>query len=179
MFKNRLFLSGLGVGLILGAILLQIMNSMNNAGSRKELIYTQSQFDAALEKQLKEAKLKMNQTITPSATPTDLKSGSASPTPSPIPSATPKLSELPKPTNSSPESPKPPEIKKSITIIEGMTSIEVTNLFFNNGIISDKEAFLAEIMKHQLERKMQIGSYSFDSSAKIVDMVKTISTPLK
>lgn len=81
MFKNKTLMTGIGIGLVIGALLLQLMNSftsqapVNTEGSGKK--YTQEQLDAAVT----EAKA----AISPPASASE----PSSPTPSP---ATKKIS---------------------------------------------------------------------------------------
>jgi uncharacterized membrane protein len=170
VFKNRTYLFGLGVGLIVGAILLQLMIVAKNASAtysnpstntdiaeeklssqklkeeaskefqvfdKTEKVYTQKEFDAELQKKIKEEKDKL----------------AAQPAGSPS------------------------ETKRTILYIQpNLTVSAITESLFKAGIVSDRRALEEEITKQQATGKMQAGYHVFEGTLTNEQIVKLLIT---
>jgi hypothetical protein len=167
VLKNKGFLYGLGLGLILGASLLQLMNFAVFG----------------------------NRTITndlPTASPSP--SSSPSPSASPISSPAPVKTIKPTETTANPSKPDVPSasvptatkavepsvpavaepVNNVITIEKGMTSSEVADLFYNKGIIPDRKSFDDALSELKLDRVIRAGTYTFlpkEKNSEIIDKI--------
>jgi hypothetical protein len=189
VFKNKGFLYGLGLGMILGATLLQLMNFSG-----------------------------VNQTITkvsPSASPTSSISPSSAPDQSPttkttidpvesikptqttVKPDTPNITAVPAPVVSKTEEPAVPKTEDTqidepvkptpvatvtdpsainIIIERGMTSSEVASLLFNKGIIADRKSFDESLSHLKLDRIIRIGTFTFLPGQEDSDIINQITT---
>jgi hypothetical protein len=138
VFKNKTLITGIGIGLVIGALLLQLMNSfisqapVNTDGTGK--IYTQEQLDAAVT----EAKAAISP---PSSTPV-----STSPTPSPAPVVIKKI---------------------SVFVDKGMASDEVADLIVKSGVFLDKKELIKQFEANQVDTKLKSGLHVFEITDKM------------
>ncbi|KRE83160.1 hypothetical protein ASG89_13655 [Paenibacillus sp. Soil766] len=154
MFKNKALVTGIGIGIIVGALLLQVMlirpSSPSKSGiSLEEMdpqklkeeaskyyvvleknvkIYTQAELDTAIQKKLKEETDKL---------------------------AAAKPSEQPKAT--SPTAP----VKIVIYVQPNLDATAVADLLVNSGVITDRKAFVTELDKQGGNTKIQVGYHEF------------------
>jgi hypothetical protein len=167
VFKNKGFLYGLGLGLILGASLLQLMNFAMLGNPTKT-----------------------NDLPTASPTPSISPSPSASPKSSIAPVTTVKptvTAAIPATPGSptatvtavtktvEPSAPTASEPSNSTVIIEkGMTSSEVATLLYEKGIISDRITFDDSLSHLKLDRVIRAGTYTFlpnEKDSEIIDII--------
>lgn len=156
MLKNKLFLNGLGTGLIIGAILLQLMISVSEAENKplpesepplkqevndldalketaKELgyqLYTQEEMDKLL-KAAKEETYKQSSV----------------------------------------------KIIKAFVIPSGSAASEVANMLLDLKLIADKQSFEDALSQKQLNSKIQPGYYQFEGTPKLAEVIKKITKP--
>jgi hypothetical protein len=157
VFKNKGFLYGLGVGLILGASLLQLMNfaAIDHITISNE---TQNLSPSILPSTTPLTSIKPIATVKPAA-PT--KTTKAPDPPSSTTVSTPVITRTEKPTVPTPVATLADPSGITVLIQNGMTSSEVANLLFNKGIILDKKAFDDALSQLKLDRIIRIGSFTF------------------
>ena len=160
MFKNRILVSGIGIGIIVGAILLQVMLVRPTAPSQSGIsleemdpqklkeetskyyqvfeknvkMYTQAELDAAIQKKLKEE--------------ADKQAASK-------PQDQPKASQ---PVDSS---------KIIIYVQPNLDATAVAELLVKSGVITDRKAFVTELDKQGGNTKIQVGYHEFEG---VMDM---------
>jgi hypothetical protein len=173
VFKNKGFLYGLGLGLILGASLLQLMNFAVIKGKGIDnTVSTASPMPSA--------------TVKPSATPI---ASLRSPQPSAVNrpnspnTATPAAPTSVKPEVNKtdvPATPKPAgsavvSSKVDVIIEEGMNSSQVADLLFNKGVITDRTVFDDALGHLKLDRTIHYGTYTFNPNENIPDIINKIT----
>ncbi|WP_341282501.1 hypothetical protein [Paenibacillus sp. FSL H8-0537] len=187
MFKNRLFLTGLGIGIIIGALLLQMMiigessqqklSNRDNAGTEQgEKIYSQSEVDAILEAQRATSSLQEESEATAAPSP------AASPKPTPVESAAPLATATASPKQAAP----PAEhsstaadtgehtIRKMVRIQAGTNLTAASELLAKEQLITDKTAF---IRKMKQEKKLvRAGYFLFTGTPSLAEVITTITT---
>ncbi|MFD0698355.1 hypothetical protein ACFQZT_30205 [Paenibacillus sp. GCM10027628] len=165
MFKNRSYVYGIGTGIIIGAVLLQIMAVRPSApGSsatpldeldplklkdqaskyyqvfdKATKVYTQADYDAAVQKKVQEEKDKL---------------------------ATSKPKDQPPSGSTSAEQ------RIVIYVQPNLDATAVTELLLKSGIITDRKAFMTELEKQGGSVKIQIGYHVFEGA---MDMQKVVS----
>jgi gas vesicle protein len=165
VFKNRALVTGIGLGIIVGAILLQVMlirpSSPSKSGiSLEEMdpqklkeeaskyylvleknvkMYTQTELDSAVQKKLKEE--------------------------------TDKLAAS-KPQDQSKASPPTVSSKIVIYVQQNLDASTVADLLFRSGVISDRKAFITELDKQGGNTKIQVGYHEFEG---IMDMATIVT----
>jgi hypothetical protein len=183
MLNDRKFLNGLGIGLIVGAMLLELMNqsavtslpatdsnppvSVSDSGLAqpnepdkkdvaKEPKYTQAEVDTLIQRKVAEAA---------SA------AAKASPTPQPDPS---KTAAAPPDMSSD----KPPEKTTAMFISEGLSASEIAELLYRSEIIPDRAQFLLQLDERNLNRRIQRGYFEFLGHPGVEEIVDQITTAL-
>lgn len=169
MFKNRALVTGIGIGIIVGAILLQVMlirpsspsksgitleemdpQKLKEEASKYYLVleknvkmYTQAELDAAIQKKLKEETDKLA-----AARPQDQ----------------PKVS--------------PPPVSSKIVIYvqQNLDASTVADLLFRAGVISDRKAFITELDKQGGNTKIQVGFHEFEGKMEMPTIVTNLIT---
>ncbi|KRE51708.1 hypothetical protein [Paenibacillus sp. Soil724D2] len=169
MFKNRSYVFGIGTGIIVGALLLQIMSVRASAPSQTGLtldemdpqklkveaakyyqvfdkntkVFTQTEFDAAVLKKVKEETDKLT---------------------------TAKPQEQPKANT--------PEVAPKIIIYvqPNLDATAVSELLVKSGIISDRKTFITELDKQGGSTKIQIGYHVFEGVTDIPKVVANLIT---
>ncbi|RTE01805.1 hypothetical protein [Paenibacillus whitsoniae] len=171
MFKNRLFVSGLGIGVIVGAILLEIMlvrpsaaPNTNPSGtiSLEEMdpqklkqeaskyfqvydlnvkMFTQAELDAAVQKKVKEEGDKA--------------------------AAAPKTEQ---------QTAKAPPQKIVIYVQPNLDATAVADLLVQSGVIADRNAFAAELAKQGGNYKIQVGFHAFEGVQDMAGIVANLLT---
>jgi hypothetical protein len=182
MLSKRGFLNGLGVGIIIGAVLLHIINyteSFNNKPLLTETNSIEKNWDESKFKALADAhsfkvygksdKLYTEAELTIETAKRINEVKQVVPIPAVV-SAT---------TNPSPTITSTPLPTISYTIKEGMFSSEVAENLEQLGIIKDSSAFLQTLKQKQLDTKLQRATFSFTANEKIDDVITLITTPLK
>ena len=164
MFKNRSYVYGIGTGIIVGAVLLQVMAvrpsapgpsgvsldemdplKLKEQASKyfqvfdpKTKVYTQADFDAAVQSKVKEE--------------------------------TDKLAES-KPQNQ-PQAASPAAQRTVIYVQPNLDATVVTDLLVKSGVISDRKAFEVELQKQGGVYKIQVGYHVFEGTQ---DMQKVVA----
>lgn len=157
MLKNRALLTGIGVGIIVGAVLLQVMLERPSAPSPSGIaleemdpqklkeealkyynvyeksvkMYTQAELDAAVQKKVKEEADKQ---------------------------AAAKPQETPKATAPAATSPS----KIVIYVQPNLDATAVAELLLKSGVITDRAAFVTELDKSGGNTKIQVGFHVFE-----------------
>jgi hypothetical protein len=168
VFRNKGFLYGLGLGLILGASLLQLMNFAVVTGkSISSNVITASPTIAPTS--LSEAPMRPATTVKPTETTNNPDKPS-----SPITSTT-AITKTEKPTSPTPVSNRADSSGIIVLIEKGMTSSEVANLLFSKGIISDHKAFDDSLGNLKLDRIIRVGTYTFLPNEKDEDIINKIT----
>ncbi|ANY69646.1 hypothetical protein BBD42_26535 [Paenibacillus sp. BIHB 4019] len=187
MFKNRVFLTGLGLGIIIGALLLQMMmigessqqklsNRDNADAGQEEKLYSQSEVDAIVEAQKATSSIKEESEATavpsPTASPEQAPSESAAPQASAP--ASPKASAVPTDNSSAAADTDENTIRKMVRIQAGTNLTAASELLAKEKLISDKAAF---IRKMKQEKKLvRAGYFLFTGNPSLEEVITTITT---
>ncbi|WP_454190598.1 hypothetical protein [Paenibacillus sp. Marseille-Q7038] len=183
MMKNRSFLMGLGIGIAVCALILQLALIGQGAaeGNAKNVL---SRTD--IEEQAKTMNLKVydvNQEVMTEEEWAELKeegagseekeSGAATAT---VPPDKPKV-----PQNETPDEPKQPTSEKTTEIvkykvIQGATLNDVADHLSSLHVIQDRDAFLKEANRQKINRKIQTGTYEFQQNESTRSIIKKITT---
>ncbi|UKS29858.1 hypothetical protein LOZ80_13355 [Paenibacillus sp. HWE-109] len=168
MLKNRSMMLGIGIGIIMGALLLQIMSVRTSAPGQTNLaldeldpqklkdesakyyqvfdkntkVYTQAELDTIVQTKVKEESDKL---------------------------AAAKPKDQPKAS--------PPEgSQKTILYVQpNLDATAVADLLMKSGIIADRKAFTTELEKQGGNTKIQVGFHSFEG---VLDMQKIVANLL-
>lgn len=158
MFKNKGFLYGLGLGLIVGASLLQLMSLV---------VHTSS------------AALPAQNTGAPTIAPLQAVSFPPAASIKPAKSAAIAPPATASPVNvDTPQSPEAPTVSPALYTVEikkGMNSYDVSNLLFGQGIIVDKVAFETALDNRKLDRVIQYGTYRFYPKENVAQIINAIT----
>jgi hypothetical protein len=184
MLRDRKFLNGLGIGLVVGAILLELMNqsavmslpetdnqppvSISDTGlspsskpaeedSVAERKYTQAEVDSLIQRKLAEA------------------AAAKSPQPPPSPQSQPQ-------SDSSEPADSPTDAMQGRTtamfISEGLSATEIAELLFRSEVITDREQFLMLLDSRNMNRRIQRGYFEFHGHPELEEIVDQITTVL-
>lgn len=172
MRKGRPFQYGLGTGMIVGALLLQMMIMAKDAGTaplqtpaaetpKAELTAEQVRAKAdALNLQVYDKGIKLYKQ-------SELDESVAKAAAAARAEEAAKAQEAAKTQG-------PKEI--TIFITEGMSASMVSDYLFRSGVISDKQAFEEALRSNQLNSKIRSGLYSFGMNHSIQDVVARLTT---
>ncbi|MEW9697692.1 hypothetical protein [Paenibacillus sp. SI8] len=167
MFKNRSFVYGIGTGIIVGAILLQVMSVRPSAQppsgisldemdplqlkeqaskyyqvfDKESKVYTQAEYDAGIKSKVKEETDKLAASK-PQETQTKNSTGAQ---------------------------------RTVIYIQPNLDATAVTELLVKSGIITDRKAFTTELDKQGGTFKLQVGFHVFEG---VLDMQKVVANLL-
>ncbi|WP_150267718.1 hypothetical protein [Paenibacillus tepidiphilus] len=190
MMKNRSFLLGLGAGLIIGALLLQLMIAGGAAPMTKEQLVREAarlnlvvEDPAAPAASPEQGAAEGEQPAQNSQAGDQPETSAAPESPSPGPSApgeasapsqpaepsAPAASSSQQPVSSAdaasapaaPATPEPAAGLVSVRIPTGATLSETADILAAAGVIADKQAFLDAALARKINRIIQYGSYSF------------------
>ena len=173
MFKNKGFLYGLGLGLILGASLLQLMNFA--VLDNKTLINETQTSSPSISPSILTSIVPV-ETAKPISTVKPISTANAPETPSSTPVTSPVITKTDEPTPPTPVASMADPSAKIVLIETGMSSAEVASLLFNKGIITDQKAFDNSLNHLKLDRIIRIGSYTFLPNEKDEDIINKITT---
>ncbi|WP_405114094.1 hypothetical protein MHH28_09005 [Paenibacillus sp. FSL K6-1217] len=209
MMKNRFFMLGLGVGLIAGALLLQLMIAGRAVPlTKEELIRQATRLNLTV---VDPAAASATATATPSpeqgagAQPSQAateSSAKANPTASqapavpPKPAATPSAAAAPgkpsapaqpqsttEPVTQAPATPEAPAAAVngviSLKIPTGITLAQTADLLAEAGVIEDKNKFLQTADSRKVNTIIQYGSYSFTKGESINSIIDKLITVKK
>ncbi|WP_211745918.1 hypothetical protein [Paenibacillus sp. Marseille-Q4541] len=190
MIKNRSFLMGLGIGIIVGTLILQLAligQGAVSSGGDKALSRSE------LEAQAETLNLKVydaNQEVMTEEEWTSLKmepDGSQKEG-----SKTDEVSASPKkpatPKNEEPVEPKQPTTKKTskpdeadtvvrYRVIPGATLNDVADHLTSLHVIQDRDAFTKEANRQKVNTKIQTGTYEFVQNESVSSVIQKITSP--
>jgi hypothetical protein len=172
VFKNKGFLYGLGVGLILGASLLQLMN-FAVIGNKTISSETQTSSPSISPATVPLASKEPIATIK-AAKPAETTNTPDKPTSAPV--STPVIAKTEEPASPTPVAALADPAGSTIRIESGMTSSEVAGLLFDKGIITDQKAFDNALSHLKLDRIIRVGSFTFLPGEKDEDIINKITT---
>ena len=179
MFRDRLFLTGLGIGLIAGALLLQLMNVALDA---REAVQMSNPEDG--DGTVQQA-LETSPTPGISASVQDDESGNKPEQTSPAPTAilpvvtksaepAPNVSSaIPETTSNTYEGQVDSGI--SVSVYGGMSSEEVVGQLARAGVISDQQALLEAIYAYKVQTKIRTGTYIIPKDAEHSEIIAIIT----
>jgi hypothetical protein len=172
VFKNRIYLFGLGVGLIAGAILLQLMNAAQSASttySNPAVETSNTTMDQLDPQKLKQEASKVFQVFeknekvyTQKDFDTELQK---------------KLKEERDKLAADAPSGSSTATKRTILYIQpNLPASAVTEILFKAGIVSDRRALEEALTNQQAMNKMQVGYHMFEGSLTNEQIVKLLTT---
>ncbi|MFK7695807.1 hypothetical protein [Paenibacillus sp. HJGM_3] len=200
MLKNKTYLVGLGSGLILGAVLLQLMwkvdqleNKSVNLGSltaeqvRSEAerlnlkVYTQQQVEELKAKAAEDEKARLAKTAgTPTGTAAGA-TGAAGAAATPSAPATPAPANTPTPpaanTAAATPAPSPTPTIRSVFIPDKTDATSVANLLVQSQILTEPTKFIALLEEQKLSGRIRFGYHEFANNADVADVVRIITLP--
>lgn len=184
MLKNRAFMMGLGAGIIIGALLLELMYIGDKSGSKlaqigndsvsEEKLYTQAEVDALLAAQQDSADIKED-LASPAASKKP--AGQDEATPEPVeadePSATAKSEGtiIQKP-DASPDA-EQTGTQMVLRIEPGFNLSETAALLEESGVISDGTAFINQMKKS--DKRVRAGYFLFYENISVEEAIKTVT----
>lgn len=195
MIKNRTFMMGLGSGLVIGAVLLQLMwiGQGTTASETQEL--TKEQLVAAAEaldmqvvegsdelltaEQWEEKKLGEggeSEGAEP-AQKTGTEKPEAPEQPKKPEPGEEKKQESPRVTNpAKPKTPAKAEAQIKVNIPSGNNLSDVANSLMNAGVIDNKQAFITKATENKINTKILSGTYSFTAGESYNSIITKITT---
>jgi predicted TIM-barrel fold metal-dependent hydrolase len=173
VIKDKRFLTGLGTGLIAGAILLQVMNfasAQSNQLVSPDKLYSQEEADELIRAAVVEA----NDPVTKVAEE-EQQAAEQSPAQVQI------VDEIPLSNSEEPEGQENNETVSaySLTVYYKMTSEEVAEAAKEALLIEDTELMLKELIDRKLTGRIQVGQYTFTEKPEISELIGIITTPRK
>ncbi|KOR89982.1 endolytic transglycosylase MltG [Paenibacillus solani] len=195
MIKNRTFMMGVGTGLVVGAVMLQLMwvgqgttASVTQSLTKEELTAAAEELDLQVversdelmtEKQWEEKKLAGNDGGESADSDSAQKPDSEKPA---IPQQ-PKQPDADAVKQGSPQVNKPVEPKtpsKAKTSIQvripaGNNLSDVANNLLTAGVIEDKQAFISKATEKKINRAIQSGTYSFTAGESYNSIITKIT----
>lgn len=176
MFKNRSFVAGLGIGIIAGAILLQIMQIGDESQQKlstgfkggEPKLYTQAELDARIaEERAMAADLVAVESTKPSVEkPTDTPAEHADDT-----AATPAAEDEGTKAEEQVAAEKAAS-KRKIRITGGMNLTDTAELLKEQKLISDKSAFITKMKK----KPVRAGYFLFDGNPTVDEVIQIITS---
>jgi len=153
--NKRVFWTGLGSGVVIGALLLQMMLGARGGIPQESLpsptpasdkaaagkTYSETEFKQALEARLKEELAKQ-------------------PTPAPVPTDPP---EKPRQT--------------VVYVMPGLTTDKVVEMLNRSGIVSDPVGFLEELKKRSLTNRIRSGVHIFEGVPDLESILNNLTKP--
>ncbi|CAM4275962.1 hypothetical protein FHS16_002126 [Paenibacillus endophyticus] len=176
MLKNRIFLIGLGLGIMIGALLFQLM--LSGEQSREKLaerdnettdkLYTQIEVDALLKAE--RDSIELDQDVGSEASKQETQ-----PAVTPVPSAEPpnKVEETAESPTVVPENEKA-VINHVIRIKAGIGLSKTAELLTSNHIIDDGAAFIAEMKKSK--KLVRAGYFLFHEDSTIEQVITVVTS---
>ncbi|MDQ0113105.1 hypothetical protein [Paenibacillus harenae] len=173
MLKNRTFVIGLGVGIIIGALLLELMYIGEKSEDRlarlgedptsEQKLYTQEEVDALLAAQEDSAEISNEVNKSPEEDATD------SPAKANVQPAAP--TSTPKPAV---PTAKPVSVKKVLRIEHGSNLTSTASLLEKSGIIDDKTAFVNQMKKDK--KLVRAGYFLFHENMTIKEAITIVTS---
>ncbi|PAD75952.1 endolytic transglycosylase MltG [Paenibacillus campinasensis] len=197
MIRNRTFMMGLGIGLVLGAILLQLMIIGEGKQTQEDAAanLTREQLIAAAEAMNLQV-VERSEDEEGAGEEADAASGTsegeaeAAPVNPPAPEEpeAPQQPEQPDEAQSAstqaggevspPSEPKPPaEEPIKLVVVRGSMLADVAEDLLQAGIIEDKQAFIARASSRNINRRVQTGTYSFKAGEDFDTIISELTKP--
>ncbi|PZD93350.1 hypothetical protein DNH61_22185 [Paenibacillus sambharensis] len=191
MFRNRTFLFGLGIGIIVGALLLQLMYVSEQQAGRAEQgpedMYTQEQVDDLIAEAKQRLRAELQAPAEEESAADDTKADDANA------EGTPESGEPAKADGPSKEAETAPvksgSVKEApaaepetmtvsmlpVRIKSGMNLTQIASLLKSKGVIADEKVFLTIMTDYS--SKIVAGFYYFDGELTYADVKKIITSP--
>ncbi|WNQ13760.1 hypothetical protein MJA45_12305 [Paenibacillus aurantius] len=160
MLKNRSLLKGLGIGLMVGAFLVQLMNGAAAIESRTALNNPEPSYDVETLK----TKAAEKGLVVESRKDWEALNAAAK-----------KAEQTPAPTTA----PAPSAPERTIFLYKDMSFSQVEEYLFVSGVIQDRLAFQQKIAAGKLENRIQAGLYTFKVNSSIEEVIAKIAPPPK
>lgn len=193
MLKDTRLLIGLGIGLIIGALLLQLMNVAVNGVNQNSLLnnndvlaseHTIEQLAAiaeALDYRIIEKSVKYytQEEMDKSIDEAKKTMSSEQTTDNNKPIVKEPVVEQPVVEAPKAEPIVVKEVVKEtyrIQIQSGMVTSDVTSLLLSSGLISDVASFEKELARRNLNKSIQIGTFEFDKKPSLTELINKITT---
>ncbi|GLX68511.1 hypothetical protein [Paenibacillus glycanilyticus] len=175
MFKNRSFVAGLGIGMIAGAILLQLMQIGDQSQQKlsdgfkdgEPKLYTQAELDSKLAEERAKA-VKESAQANPSEDMPETKE--------PTESASVKENEPPEATDKKEAAGTAGEahndLKRQVRITGGMNLTDTAGLLADQKLISDKDAFI----KAMKNKPVRAGYFIFEGNPAVGEIIRILTS---
>ncbi|WP_248926344.1 endolytic transglycosylase MltG [Paenibacillus hamazuiensis] len=163
MLKNKTLLYGLGSGLVLGAMLVQMMNAVTQAAPKGPIAPVTPAIDQLDAKQIKEIAAKYYQ-VFPKEERVYNQSQADALVQKRVEEEKAKL----------PAS--PPSQKIYIYVPSGFNSTQVADMLYQSGVITDRKSFEDEISKQKLTSKIQAGIHVFEGQTDIAQVLSNLTS---
>jgi len=185
VLKDNRLLIGLGIGLIIGAILLELMNlalsgvdqdALLNDNILEDRQYTLEELKAIAENLDYNIIEKSVVLYTQSDMDAAIHNAKESTVIDPVVEAT----EADAPVDKVLIEEKSSNVEKTsyhITIKSGMVTEEVTALLITVGLISEADSFKDELNRRKLNNKIQVGVFEFPTKPSLTELINKITTP--
>ncbi|MGG1879297.1 hypothetical protein ABDI30_17230 [Paenibacillus cisolokensis] len=202
MIRNRTFMMGLGIGLVLGAILLQLMiigegkQTQEDAAAnltREQLIAAAEAMNLQVVERSEDEEGAGEEADAASGTSEGEGQGEAEAEapvnpPAPEEPEAPQQPEQPDEAQSAsteaggevspPSEPKPPaEEPIKLVVVRGSMLADVAEDLLQAGIIEDKQAFIARASSRNINRRVQTGTYSFKAGEDFDTIISELTKP--
>jgi hypothetical protein len=164
VFKNRAYLSGLGLGLIVGALLLQLMFVVAQADQKPDARAPAAPgpADELEPKKLKEAasryfqvfekdeKVYTQAEVDKKVREAQAQNGGAAPA---------------------------ADKKIAVYVSKGLIATEVAELLYRSGVVADRNAFEKMLTDQQITNKIQVGYHVFEGNPDMQQVINTLLMP--
>lgn len=172
MFKNKLFLNGLGTGLIVGAILLQLMLAVTEA--EKKGIPQSDEVEPSIETENETAILRKTKELGYQVFEKDETLYTIEQLQAELEKAKKEDEDDKQAATLNTAS---AEQVRAFTVSASTSSSTVANLLLEMNLIKDKQAFEDELSKRQLNSNIQTGYYIFRGNPTMDEIILKITAP--
>lgn len=168
MLKNRLFVYGLGFGLIFGAVLLQLMNAVEKLESSPN-VPSQAMTAEQLQAHAEKLNYKLVSKDQPIYSDKDLEAIR-------LKAAEDERSRLAKQAPQ-PSQPASAQHTRTVYISDRMDASAVAQMFAEANIVPDAKTLIAALEDKQLTTRIRYGVYTFVDNTAIDEIIAKITTP--
>jgi len=173
VIKDKRFLTGLGAGLIIGAVLLQLMNFAEAGRTPAPLsdkLYSQEEADVLVRQELDQAAQHEADANNPIAdVPGEQEPADEQAAGDEEPSDSQPVDEIDAEIDADEQS-------YEITIRYRMTSEDAAEAALEAGLIDDKDVLLQELIRRNLTYRLQIGTFTFTSRPTVAELVDVLTS---
>jgi hypothetical protein len=172
VYNNKSLIVGLGIGLIVGATLLYMMNTVVQAGKKTPLMPSAQTVDTLTEKQIKDLAEPYFQLF-----PKNEKMYSKAEVDTLVKQKV--TEELAKAPQAAPVQPKPepaPAKKTYLYIYNGSNASQVSEMLYQAGLIVDRKQFEDELTKSQLAGKIRYGIHVFEDQPDLNAIITNLTS---